>query len=108
MNKYFAKIFSELNLAYNVIVVLLIFGILIYDDIWFSFGIISFGPRIVIIALVFLAHLWSAGLISTLISINEYLGEISEKLDESPISTSRDRMSNLRPDQKIDPPLKQR
>ena len=106
MNKYFAKIFSELNLAYNVIVVFLLFGILIYDGIWFSLGINSLGSRIVVIVLAFFAHLWSAGLISTLISINEHLGEISEKLDEHPHTLNASSNSKTGQLQRLDPPLK--
>lgn len=105
MNKYFAKIFSELNLAYNVLVIFLLFGVLFYDGIWFSFGIFSLGPRIVIIVLVFFAHLLSAGLISTLISINEHLGEISEKLDEHSHTSDAGSISKTGRIQRPDPPV---
>lgn len=106
MNKFIADIFSIILTISHVLFTIFFLVMIFNGNVWVSLGIYDAGSRVTVTLVILLSYVFYAGLIATIISMNEYLREISKSLSEiSSIAKETTQPTSLK-NNRSDPPMR--
>lgn len=81
MNNWIANVFSGLLAFIHVLVVGGLIMSFFANDIWLESGFYEIHNRVLILTVLFVSYIFFAGFLTIIVSINDYLRKILEKID---------------------------